>query len=485
MWFKIRCSLRTAVLRQHGRIRFLSQTTEYPTLGMVGHTEGIEVVRPVRGTQDRFGNENAKFEHLRKIGCCVAELHCFEQISIPVLEFSRVFERTLGQDSDIVGKELYSFVNKDEHLTLRPEGTAGIVRALLSNNRDRELPQRYYYHGPMFRHEKPQKGRLRQFEQFGIEMFGHETPTSDIEVIDLAWSFLNKIRLSGTFELEINSLADMESRLRYRNVVRDYLRQNESQLSEDSVKRISTNPLRVLDSKNQKDVLVVQNCPLITEYYSPESAERFDIVCQGLQRLGIPYKINPRLVRGLDYYENTIFEFKCDHPHLGASQGTILAGGRYDGLVQSMGGKEKIPGIGWAAGIDRLALILDETFALPKERPVAVIVIQSRDESSSDDTDNLSTLDYHGLNISKSLRSHDIKTLFYHAPSSARKSKLKTSLGSVLKANASHAILVGEDEVGRGEVTVKYLDSKIQKDVKIDDIVNVIIESKSGNKEAA
>ncbi|CAG8491985.1 485_t:CDS:10 [Acaulospora colombiana] len=431
------------------------------------------------------------------------------RISVPILEFSHVFERTLGQDSDIVGKELYSFLDKDGHLTLRPEGTAGehvlLPRTHVST---REASKRKVKAGEnlcKFSHNAAILVSL--FEQFGIEMFGHEGPTSDIEVIDMAWSFLNKIGITGAIELEINSLGDVESRMRYRDVIRDYLRHNEVRLSEESVKRISTNPLRVLDSKNSKDALVIQNCPLITEYYSSKSAESFEVVCQGLQRLGIPYKINPRLVRGLDYYENTIFEFKCDHASLGTSQGTILAGGRYDGLVHLMGGKERVPGIGydtlvyinpytvflklidplhdrWAAGIDRLALILDESFVPLQERPVAVIVIPNRDEPSSDDfNEKHNKLDYHGLSISRSLRLHNIKTLFYHEPQSARKSNLKAALGYILKAGASHAILIGEDEVERGEVLVKYLDSKIQKGVKIENVVNAITESKKEGKQ--
>ncbi|CAG8670088.1 10359_t:CDS:2 [Funneliformis mosseae] len=423
-----------------------------------------ELARPVRGTRDRFGTENVKYDHILKVASSIAELHCYNHVSTPILELSQVFERTLGDDSDIVGKELYSFIdNGDNKLTLRPEGTAGIVRALISNNLFYDLPQKFYYYGPMFRHERPQKGRLRQFEQFGVELFGHEHPTSDIEVIDMAWTFLNKIGLGGSFEIEINSLADNESRMRYRDAVREYLRKNEHHLSEDSVKRISTNPLRVLDSKSPKDVPIIQNCPKITEYYNFTSAKRFDVVCQGLQSLGIPYKINPHLVRGLDYYDSTIFEFKCMDSNLGATQGTILAGGRYDSLVQMMGGKDKVPGIGWAAGIDRLAMILDENILSPRERPIAIVVIPNREkapssENSSADLDSVMPLKnnklyYHGLNLSKSLHAQDISTLFYHPPQSSRQSSLKTILSNVAKTNASHVILVGENEISKGELS--------------------------------
>ncbi|RHZ76893.1 hypothetical protein Glove_187g43 [Diversispora epigaea] len=459
----------------------------------------IEPARPVKGTHDRFDNDLVKLDYIRKIGSSIAELHCFEQISTPILEFSQVFERTLGSDSDIVGKELYRFKDKEDDLTLRPEGTAGIVRSLISNSLDQELPRKYYYHGSMFRHEKPQRGRLRQFEQFGVEMFGHDNPTSDIELIDMAMTFLNKIGLNDKVVLEINSLADMESRTRYKEVVRDYLRLHETQLSEDSLNRISTNPLRVLDSKHHQDQLIIKNCPPISEYYNSASTKRFETVCQGLDKLDIPHKINPRLVRGLDYYENTIFEFKYLNldSKLGHSQGTILAGGRYDGLVQLMGGKYRVPGIGWAAGIDRLALILDESCIQPKTRPVAIIVIHDREEQQLHQQQQL---EFYALKISKSLLSHNIKTLFYHLPSSfsttsslstinnnnntttttitsntnKKKSSLKYILGNILKSNASHAILIGEEEFKQSQVTIKFLDLKIQRGINVEDIIDTI-----------
>ncbi|CAB4409293.1 unnamed protein product [Rhizophagus irregularis] len=464
------------MIKSHGQL--LWQRLQKRAISKV-ITDRIEPARPIRGTRDRFGSENIKYRHILKIASSIAELYCYDHVSTPILELSQVFERTLGEDSDIIGKELYSFVDKgDDKLTLRPEGTAGIVRALISNNLIYDLPQKFYYYGPMFRHERPQKGRLRQFEQFGVELFGHEHPTSDIEVIEMAWTFLNKIGLGDSIELEINSLGDSESRTKYRDVVREYLRKNEHHLSEDSAKRISTNPLRVLDSKNPKDAPVIQDCPTITEYYNSTSAKRFDDVCQGLQDLNILYKINPRLVRGLDYYDNTIFEFKCLNPNLGTAQGTVLAGGRYDGLVQIMGGKEKVPGIGWAAGIDRLAMILNDNFIPSRKRPIAIIIIPDREKS-----ENLSTetepiissknnkLYYYGLNLSKFLRDKDIPTLFYH---SSHQSSLKNILSNTVKTNASHVIFVGENEIAKGEVTIKDLDNKIQKGCKIENILQYI-----------
>ncbi|CAG8549106.1 4792_t:CDS:2, partial [Scutellospora calospora] len=319
------------------------------------------------------------------------------------------------------------------------------------------------------------------FEQFGVEMFGHENPTSDIEVIEMAWTFLNKVGINPSFELEINSLADMESRTSYREVVRDYLRKNESRLSADSVKRISTNPLRVLDSKSPEDVPIIQNCPLITEFYNTKSAERFNAVCQGLQKLSIPYKVNPRLVRGLDYYEDTIFEFKCTDSRLGVSQGTVLAGGRYDSLVQLMGGKEKVPGIGWAAGVNRLATILRDDSIVPRERPIAVVIIQDRDEvilsTNNCRLSNNMMLYCYGLKISNLLRTHNIKTSFYHTPNVHHLS-LKTILANVVKTNASHAILVGENEIMKDKVILKDLDLKVQNEYRLEDIVQIVLKSR-------
>ncbi|CAG8750409.1 15145_t:CDS:2 [Gigaspora margarita] len=452
-------------------LRFLlpQQRVFIRTITQVTGKQINEPARTVRGTHDRFGVENEKFTHIQKIGTSIAELYCFEQISTPILEFSQVFERTLGSESDIVGKELYSFIDHDDKLTLRPEGTAGIVRALINNNMDRDLPKKFYYHGPMFRRERPQKGRLRQFEQFGVEMFGYENPTSDIEIIEMAWVFLNKIDTGIPFELEINSLADMESRTRYCEVVKDYLLQNSSHLSSDN-------------SKNPEDIPIIQNCPSITEFYNTKSAERFNAVCQGLQKLEIPYKVNPQLVRGLDYYEDTIFEFKCTDSRLGVSQGTVLAGGRYDSLVQLMGGKEKVPGIGrWAAGVNRLAAILRDDITIPRERPIAIVIIQDRDKTilstGNCRKNNDMMLHYYGLKISSVLRSYNIKTFFYHTPN-AHKLSLKTILANVVKTNASHAILIGENEIMNDKVTLKDLDLKIQNEYKFEDVVQIVLKSR-------
>ncbi|CAG8515488.1 10433_t:CDS:2 [Paraglomus occultum] len=425
--------------------------------------------RPVRGTHDRFGEENVRYKFIQQTAASVAELYCFEHFTTPILEFSHVFERTLGNDSDIVGKELYNFTDKGgDHLTLRPEGTAGIVRALLSNRLQYFLPQRLYYYGPMFRHERPQKGRLRQFEQFGVEMFGHNNFASDAEIIDIAWTFLNKIGIGNRIELEINSLGDYVSRNQYRDVIRSYFQKHVERLSDDSQRRVETNPLRILDSKKPEDASIIASCPIISDYYTSESFSRFQNVCRMLDQLDIPYKVNPRLVRGLDYYEETIFEFKCKDKSLGTTQDTILAGGRYDGLVKRMGGKEEIPAVGWAAGIDRLALLVTPSLLPLPERHVAVITIPDKSNSPSVSSEFMTA-----VQISKSLRTNGIKTLLNH-PRKSRFPALQTAIAQAVKSNASHIVIIGKNEVETGFVSVKDLDLNTQVECKADDVWRII-----------
>ncbi|GJJ78822.1 histidyl-tRNA synthetase [Entomortierella parvispora] len=435
-----------------------------------------EQTNPVRGMKDRFGEENRRFKWIVDRGAHLSNLYGFEQITTPILEYSRVFERTLGDDSDVVGKELYSFEDKGgSRLTMRPEGTAGITRALISQKQYTELPQKYYYHGPMFRHERPQKGRLRQFEQFGVEVYGQSHASSDVETIELASKFLKSLGLES-LSLEVNSLGDNQSRQRYRAALKDYLSEYKDRLSADSVNRLETNPLRILDSKSPQDIEILKAAPSLSDYLSETSRDRFSFITETLQHLEIPFIVNSKLVRGLDYYQDTVFEFKVSSPLLGAQQGTVLAGGRYDGLVEKMGGPTGVPSIGWAAGLERLSLLVKDQDIPKKRRPIAIIPVPDRavaDSISAPSATSAAGLHSHAFNVSATIREQGFPVEFMHLTSStSTKSQLPKQLAKASKLNASHAVLIGTEEMSRGVVTFRDLDKMEQKHCKVEDLAS-------------
>lgn len=407
-------------------------------------------VQCVRGTYDLYGAAKRKMKKVVEEASSVVEKYGFEEIETPIFEFTEVFARNLGDTSDIVTKEMYCFNDKGgESLTLRPEGTAGVVRAFVSNGLQQNLPVKFYYTGPMFRYERPQKGRQRQFTQFGVELLGVETPQADIEVIAMAYEFLEKLGLSGQVTVEINSLGDAESRDAYRSTLVTYLKEHYDELSEDSKIRLERNPLRVLDSKEECDKAVVENAPLYADNLNESSKEFFAKVLHGLDLLGIKYRVNNRLVRGLDYYSHTVFELTTDK--LGA-QGTVLAGGRYNGLVEQMGGGN-VAGIGWACGVERLAMLLENDVELP--RPVAVIPMGEDAEDKA-------------LEISNQLRRAGFRV------EQSYSGNMKKRMAKAVKANAYKAVIIGSDELAKGEASVKNLDSGEQKNVKFANIVEEI-----------
>ena len=310
----------------------------------------MDSLQPVRGTHDILPEQSARHRHVIATGRAIAEKYGFGEIATPIFEFTEVFKRTLGDTSDIVTKEMYTFLSRSgEQITLRPEGTAGVVRCLISQGLSQRLPLKLFYQGPMFRHERPQKGRLRQFHQIGAELLGVAAPLGDIEIIALAVHILDALGVLEKTTLEINTLGDAESRKAYRDVLVDYLNEHRDRLSEDSRDRLERLPLRVLDSKDEGDRRIIADAPVMHDYLTGAAADFFAAVCAGLDGLGVAYELNPRLVRGLDYYCHTAFE--CTTRELGA-QGAVLAGGRYDGLVAALGGPAT-PGVGWAAGIER------------------------------------------------------------------------------------------------------------------------------------
>ncbi|MDG2204728.1 MAG: histidine--tRNA ligase, partial [Alphaproteobacteria bacterium] len=325
-------------------------------------------LQPVRGTHDLIGDEARAQLAIVAAAREIADRYGYGPMSTPIFEFTDVFQRTLGDTSDIVTKEMYTFEDKGgDSLTLRPEGTAGIARAVISGGLRDKLPLKCFYNGPMFRHERPQKGRLRQFHQIGVELIGVAEPSGDVEAIALGADILDALGILSETTLELNTLGDGESRAAYRDALVAYFTGHIDRLSEDSRERLQRNPLRILDSKNADDRAVITDAPVFDDYLSDDARAFFDAVRSGLDTIGVAYTLNPRLVRGLDYYSHTAFEFTTKA--LGA-QGTVLAGGRYDGLIETMGGPAT-PGVGWAAGVERLAMMLGEP--APATRPIALV----------------------------------------------------------------------------------------------------------------
>ncbi|MDZ4736507.1 MAG: histidine--tRNA ligase [Rhodospirillaceae bacterium] len=403
-------------------------------------------LQPVRGTHDLYGEVGRRHRHVVETARTIAERYGYDEIATPIFEFSDVFKRTLGDVSDIVTKEMYSFTDRGgEGLTLRPEGTASVCRALFSNGLTQSLPLKFFYNGPMFRYERPQKGRQRQFHQIGVELLGVAQPLADIEVVALGQRILDALGIADRTKLEINTLGDGESRQAYRQALVDYLTPQINFLSADSRTRLERNPLRILDSKDKEDREIVAGAPLLGNYLNEASEKFFKAVTAGLDRLGIAYTVNPRLVRGLDYYCHTAYEFTTEA--LGA-QGTVIAGGRYDGLVEMMGGPST-PGVGWAGGIERLSMLAEAPPA--PRRPIAVIPI-------GDEAEGLA------LELADRLRRAGFTADLGFSGNLGKRMKRAN------KIDAAAALILGEDEMKRGSVMLRDLDSGEQAEVKLDAI---------------
>lgn len=390
-------------------------------------------IQRVRGTRDLLPEDNLLFRFVEQSAYDKALLYGFGEIETPIFEFSEVFHRTLGETSDVVNKETYDFTDRGgESLTLRPEGTAGVARAFISEGLSQNLPLKFYYSGPMFRYERPQKGRYRQFYQLGAECLGYESPLADVECISFAWDLLQKIGISADCTLEINTLGDAESRSAYRDALVKYFTAHHEQLSSDSKMRLEKNPLRILDSKDEGDKILNAGAPTLEQYLNETSQAFFKKVLEGIERLGIPYKVNSHLVRGLDYYCHTVFEFTTSK--LGA-QGTVLAGGRYDGLIETMGGP-KTPGVGWAAGIDRLADLTPKELAIQNELLIAIIGADEVGEEES-------------VKVAHEVRSRGLKA------ENILSGKMGKKMQKANKLGAHYALILGSSEVENKQVTVK------------------------------
>ena len=407
----------------------------------------MQKLRTVRGVHDLLPYELHKHNIVVNAGLEISDKYNYSQIETPIFEFSEVFTKPLGKSSDIVTKENYIFKDRSEdELMLRPEGTSGVVRAFLNAGLFQDLPQRFSYYGPMFRYERPQKGRLRQFKQLGVECLGLSTPMADIEIISLGHDFLDKLNILDKITLKINSLGDFESRKNYRDSLVNYLRDYQSKLSKDSLRRLSINPLRILDSKNEGDQKIIQNAPNILEYLNIDSKTRFEEVCKGLDHLNIKYKIEKNLVRGLDYYCHTAFEFTTNE--LG-TQGTVLAGGRYDGLSKMLGGPD-VPGVGWAAGIERLALMVQSEFV----NAIDVVLVGQCEN-----------INYLLLPIMKKLTQEGIKSEIIYTGNFSKKFKRAN------KIKASYAIILGKEEIDKKNFKFKDLTSGFEELLNLDQII--------------
>lgn len=336
----------------------------------------IETPKRVRGTQDIFGEDQRRFARVVEAFEKVRRLYCFEQVQVPVFEATNVFARSMGETSDVVSKEMYTFPDRgDDLLTLRPEFTAGICRAYITEGWQQYAPLKLTTHGPVFRYERPQKGRYRQFHQIDAEIIGAAEPAADVELLTLADQLLHELGISEGVTLQLNTLGDAETRDAWRAALIEHFQSHRADLSEDSLTRLEKNPLRILDSKDPRDRPAADSAPDIDAFLTAEAKDFFDAVTGGLDAAGVAWTRNARLVRGLDYYRHTAFEFVTDR--LGA-QGTVLAGGRYDGLIGNLGGPET-PGVGWAAGIERLGMLTEAPAA--EQIQVAVVVERAGHEA--------------------------------------------------------------------------------------------------------
>ncbi|MGE0081384.1 MAG: histidine--tRNA ligase [Thiohalomonadaceae bacterium] len=398
-------------------------------------------IQAIRGMNDILPEETPVWRYLEETVTRLLAAYGYEEIRLPILEKTELFKRSIGEVTDIVEKEMYTFEDRNgDSLTLRPEGTAGCVRAMLEHGRvGNQQAQRVWYRGPMFRHERPQKGRYRQFHQVGIEVFGLEGPDVDAELILMTARLWRQLGLADAVKLQLNSLGSAASRAAYRGILVNYLQENHAVLDEDSRRRLHTNPLRVLDSKNPDMQAMIEAAPRLIDHLDEESRVHFDGLCAILDAAGVKYEINTRLVRGLDYYGRTVFEWVTDR--LGA-QGTVCAGGRFDGLVEQLGGKPT-PAVGFAMGLERLTALLDPA-QVPMERFRPQVYLVRVGEQAQ----------IAGQLLAERLRDElpSLRLLMNTGGGS-----FKAQMKRADKSGAALALILGEDEAARGVVGVKPL----------------------------
>ena len=403
-------------------------------------------LQPPRGTHDLIGEDQRRHAHVVDTARRIAATYGFDEWSTPIFEDTRVFSRTLGETSDVVTKEMYTFTDRGgDSITLRPEATAGLCRALVTNGLTQSLPQKIFYTGPMFRYERPQKGRYRQFHQIDIEVIGSADPLADAEVIACGWAILTALGVADDTVLEINTLGDKPSRAAYRDALVAYFTEHQASLSDDSLQRLDRNPLRILDSKDEGDRRIIANAPLIAGHLTEAAASFYARVQTYLRQFGVPFRENPRIVRGLAYYGHTAFEFITGK--LG-SQGTVMGGGRYDGLVEEMGGPPT-PAVGWAAGIERLAMLLETPPPVPAG--IAVVPVGDAAEEAA-------------LGVLQALRAAGLRAEM------AYRGNLRRRLERANRIGARAAVILGPDDIAAGVAQVKNLATGEQEAVKLADL---------------
>ncbi|WP_264339530.1 histidine--tRNA ligase [Wolbachia endosymbiont (group A) of Cydia splendana] len=402
----------------------------------------------VRGTKDLLFDEWYKFKYIEQTANRISSLYGFLPAQTPIFEYTEVFTKTLGDSSDIITKEMYSFNDKGgKSITLRPEFTAAIVRLLIEKKL--QTPIKLFSTGPAFRYERPQKGRQRQFHQINFEVFGIEDPKADIELISLAQHLLTEFGINKNVKLEINSLGDGETITKYREALILYFTKYQNDLSEDSKNRLIKNPLRILDSKDEKDKSIISDAPKISNYYTKESSDFFEQILNGLTILDIPYTVNNKLVRGLDYYCHTVFEFVTED--LGV-QGAVFAGGRYDNLVSSVGGKHT-PAIGFAGGIERIMELIN--YSPKEERPIYLIPIGREAEK-------------HALTLANELRRNGLYVIYEYSGT------LRTRMKKANQANAKAALIFGDEELSSKTLKIKNMDTGEEKIIARDNTIENI-----------
>ncbi len=408
-------------------------------------------IQAIRGMRDILPDQTPLWQLLEGRVRSVLASYGYSEIRMPVLEMTDLFKRSIGEVTDIVEKEMYTFLDRNgDSLTLRPEGTAGCVRAGIENGLFHNQVQRLWYQGPMFRHERPQKGRFRQFNQIGVETYGMEGPDIDLEVILITSRIWQALGLDG-LELQINTLGISDERAAYRDELVAYLSANKGQLDEESLRRLDTNPLRVLDSKNPDMQELIASAPSLLDYLGVASRDHFETLCAGLDAAGVDYVVNPRLVRGLDYYSRTVFEWVTDR--LGA-QGTVCAGGRYDGLVEQLGGRGT-PAIGFAMGVERLVSLLEETETAAQVEGLHAYMVLVGEESQRQ-----------GMLLAERLRDQvPGLRLLTNCGGGSFKSQFKKAD----RSGAGYALIIGEDELQRGVAGVKPMrDASEQQEIPLD-----------------
>lgn len=396
-------------------------------------------IQNVRGTQDFFNEQIDRFNYVVNVFKKNVGTYNFHEIITPIIEFSNLFERSVGDDSDIIMKELYKFEDRGGNLlALRPEFTAGVVRSFLSNGElNQNLPQKLFSYGPIFRYDRPQKGRYRQFNQLNCEYIGNPEYLADVEILLLGYNFLQDLKLKN-ITLEINSLGSNECKKRYEIALKEYFEKLKDKLSEDSKIRLEKNPLRILDSKDEGDKELLKEAPVISDFYSDKEKEFYSNILKALDKFGIKYFSNNRLVRGLDYYTSTVFEFTTTD--LGA-QSAVLAGGRYDDLIKQMGG-DSIPAVGFGSGLERLMLLISDDL-LTKDEITAVIPVSENENEFC-------------LKLVDNLRKEGKRVEFIYS------GKFKKKMEKMNKCGANFAIIVGEEEVKSGKLKIKDLSTGLE-----------------------